>query len=229
MTPEKDALAVRHGAEEAASLFPALLIEAERIAQTVASGLHGRRRAGPGETFWQHRPYAFGDPVSSIDWRQSARVADRLYIRQNEWEAAAAVYLWRDPSQSLNSRQRKRRRQNAAALKSSQQQSQFCFHRPAKGLACLVKTVDRFRAALHRPRILEALYAEQVDDMNSTPPVAQMPVGARVVLFSDFFAPLHEIESAASAPGGRRRQGRPPADLRSCRRGIPIPRQGGVS
>ncbi|HOP21282.1 MAG TPA: DUF58 domain-containing protein, partial [Amphiplicatus sp.] len=92
------ALQTRHEAEEAAALFPALMVEADRVAHTVAAGLHGRRRAGPGETFWQHRAYGFGDPVSAIDWRQSARAADRLYVRQNEWEAAAAVWIWRDAS-----------------------------------------------------------------------------------------------------------------------------------
>ena len=97
-----DGADIRQRAEEIAAAFPPLLIEAERIAHTVAAGLHGRRRAGPGETFWQHRAYAFGDPVSTIDWRQSARVADRLYVRQNEWDAAAAVWVWRDPSRSLD-------------------------------------------------------------------------------------------------------------------------------
>jgi uncharacterized protein (DUF58 family) len=92
---------LRRAAEEAAAAFPALLVEAARVAQTVATGLHGRRRAGPGETFWQHRPYSFGDPVSAVDWRQSARAADRLYVRQNEWESAAAVWIRRDVSQSL--------------------------------------------------------------------------------------------------------------------------------
>ncbi len=102
MTDNTTAIDIRRDAEAAAATFPALLVEAERIAQTVAAGLHGRRRAGPGETFWQHRPYSFGDPVSAIDWRQSARVASRLFVRENEWEAAAAVFLWRDPSASLN-------------------------------------------------------------------------------------------------------------------------------
>ena len=93
---------IRRAAEDAAAAFPALMIDAERVAHAGASGLHGRRRAGPGETFWQHRAYTFGDPVSAIDWRQSARAADRLYVRQNEWEAAAAVWIWRDPTRSLD-------------------------------------------------------------------------------------------------------------------------------
>jgi hypothetical protein len=39
-------------AEELSSLLPPLLVAAERVAATVSHGVHGRRRAGPGETFW---------------------------------------------------------------------------------------------------------------------------------------------------------------------------------
>ncbi len=95
-------LAVQRDSESLAALFPALLVEAQKLAQTITSGAHGRREAGQGEAFWQHRPYTFGDAVSDIDWRQSARAADKLYIRQNEWEAANAVWLWRDPSASMS-------------------------------------------------------------------------------------------------------------------------------
>lgn len=97
-----DALAIQHDAEAIAALFPALMMQATHTAQTVTAGFHGRRRAGPGESFWQHRPYAQTDPVQAIDWRQSARAGDRLYVRQNEWETAASVWFWRDPSPSLN-------------------------------------------------------------------------------------------------------------------------------
>ena len=207
MTPEKEALAVRHGAEEAAALFPALLIEAERIAQTVASGLHGRRRAGPGETFWQHRPYTFGDPVSAIDWRQSARVADRLYIRQNEWEAAAAVYLWRDPSQSLDYRSKKNaptKRRRAEILATA---LAILLSQAGERVGLLGEDRRPFQGRSAPSRILEALYAGQVDNTHSTPPVSQMPPGARVVMFSDFFAPLHEIEVASSTLAARGAKG----------------------
>lgn len=204
MTPEKEALAVRHGAEEAAALFPALLIEAERIAQTVASGLHGRRRAGPGETFWQHRPYTFGDPVSAIDWRQSARVADRLYIRQNEWEAAAAVYLWRDPSQSLDYKSKKEastKRRRAEILATA---LAILLSQAGERVGLLGQDRRPFQGRSTPSRILEALGAEKIDTAHSTPPVSQIPPGARVVMFSDFFAPLNEIDIAAStlAAGG---------------------------
>ena len=37
--------------------LPEILIDAQRIAQTIAHGLHSSRRAGPGETFWQFRQF----------------------------------------------------------------------------------------------------------------------------------------------------------------------------
>ncbi|MEA2858496.1 MAG: hypothetical protein QOC72_535, partial [Methylobacteriaceae bacterium] len=29
-------------------------------------GVHGRRRAGSGENFWQFRPFSFGEPAQRI-------------------------------------------------------------------------------------------------------------------------------------------------------------------
>ena len=81
-------------ASEVAETLPPLLVEAERLAATLMSGLHGRWRAGAGETFWQYRDYTINDPASAIDWRQSARSPNRLYVRETEWETAASVRLW---------------------------------------------------------------------------------------------------------------------------------------
>jgi uncharacterized protein (DUF58 family) len=86
-------------AEALAARLPALLVAAERVARTVAAGFHGRRRAGPGETFWQYRRYQPGESAA-IDWRQSAR-GDHLYVRETEWSAAETVWLWSDPSPSM--------------------------------------------------------------------------------------------------------------------------------
>lgn len=189
---------IRRQAEEIASVLPPLLVEAERVAQTVAAGLHGRRRAGPGETFWQHRAYAFGDPVSSIDWRQSARAADRLYVRQNEWDAAAAVWIWRDPSRSLDyasarGAPTKRRRADILAVALA---------------ALLAQAGERIGLGGARPRIfhgrnaaaqfLEALDVEAFADAASSPP--PMPIGAhaRIVFLSDFFTELDAVSQAAA-------------------------------
>jgi uncharacterized protein (DUF58 family) len=83
--------------------LPPLLVEAERIAATVILGEHGRKRAGPGESFWQYRPYSFGDSTQRIDWHKSAR-SDRVFIRENEWEAANTLWVWSSPSVSMTFR-----------------------------------------------------------------------------------------------------------------------------
>ena len=78
--------AIGEGRTLAASM-PRLILEARRVAATVIHGLHGRRRAGPGENFWQYRRFVSGEPASRVDWRRSAR-DDHLYVRELEWEAA---------------------------------------------------------------------------------------------------------------------------------------------
>ncbi len=84
-----------------AAAMPDLLVEARRVAATVAAGWHGRRRAGSGEAFWQYRPLVGGEAASAIDWRRSAR-DDLLYVREREWEAAHTVWLAPDLSPSMD-------------------------------------------------------------------------------------------------------------------------------
>ena len=70
-----------------ANRMPRLVLEARRVAASLVHGLHGRRRAGPGESFWQFRPFVAGEAAQRIDWRRSGR-DDHLYVREREWEAA---------------------------------------------------------------------------------------------------------------------------------------------
>jgi uncharacterized protein (DUF58 family) len=83
-----------------ADRLPDLMLEVNRVTSTVAHGIHGRRRAGPGETFWQFRQYQSSDAAQTIDWRRSAS-SDHLYVREREWEAAHTVWLWSDVSPSM--------------------------------------------------------------------------------------------------------------------------------
>ncbi len=187
-------IAIRRDAEAVAATFPALLVEAERIAQTVAAGLHGRRRAGPGETFWQHRPYSFGDPVSTIDWRQSAREASRLYVRENEWEAAAAVYLWRDSSpsldfSSLNAVPTKAVRASVLAVALS-----ILLAQAGERIGLLGEERRPFHGRGAPSRVLEALMSETA--ASSVPPPAHPAPGARIVMFSDFYTDVSGVEKA---------------------------------
>src|SRR6478672_3564608 len=88
------------GARKLADAMPRLILEARRIATTVIHGLHGRRRAGPGENFWQYRRFVSGEPAHHVDWRRSAR-DDHLYVREREWEASHTVWIWPDRSPSM--------------------------------------------------------------------------------------------------------------------------------
>jgi uncharacterized protein (DUF58 family) len=100
---EKEILAVRRADGESRSLaasLPRLVLEARRIAANVIHGLHGRRRAGSGESFWQYRRFVSGEPAQRVDWRRSAR-DDHLYVREQEWEAAHTIWLWPDRSPSM--------------------------------------------------------------------------------------------------------------------------------
>lgn len=190
--------AIRHQAEEIASAFPPLLIEAERIAHTVAAGLHGRRRAGPGESFWQHRAYAFGDPVSTIDWRQSARVSDRLYVRQNEWDAAAAVWIWRDASRSLDYASMsdlptKRRRADILAIALA-----ALLAHAGERIGLIADEPRLFHGRNAAARFFEALGVDVYKDSASSPPPFPIGAHARIVFISDFFTDIDAISAAAA-------------------------------
>lgn len=79
-------------AQALAEDLPRLLLAAERLAFIAAPGLHGRRRAGQGDAFWQFRDWREGDEARRIDWRRSAQ-GDRLFLRDREWQVSAVIDL----------------------------------------------------------------------------------------------------------------------------------------
>jgi uncharacterized protein (DUF58 family) len=87
--------------QKLAARVPRLILEARRVASTLIHGLHGRRRAGSGENFWQYRRFVNGEPSNAVDWRRSAR-DDHLYVREREWEASHTIWLWTDRSPSMD-------------------------------------------------------------------------------------------------------------------------------
>ena len=91
---------IRQDAALLSARLPSLVVAARQVAQTVRHGVHGRRRAGSGETFWQFRPFISGEPSSRVDWRRSAR-EERAFVREREWEAAHTVWIWFDRSASM--------------------------------------------------------------------------------------------------------------------------------
>jgi uncharacterized protein (DUF58 family) len=184
-----------------ASRLPPLLVAAERVATTVAQGVHGRRRVGAGDSFWQFRPYAPGDPVARIDWRQAARSGRPAplgwHVRETEWEAAETVCLWADASPSMHW-------QSSATSTSKHHRAALLLLALA---ALLLRGGERVvlpgidprpavgRAALERLAV--ALLAPPSPDAAAgvpPPPPAEVPRHARVVLIGDFLAPLAELE-----------------------------------
>jgi uncharacterized protein (DUF58 family) len=87
---------------EAANLagdLPGILLEARRLS-AFAPGVHGRRRSGQGEAFWQFRDRRPEDGARLVDWRRSAR-GERLYVREREKEAAQVGLFWLDRSPGM--------------------------------------------------------------------------------------------------------------------------------
>lgn len=201
--PREQALRHRDAAERLAGAFPPLLVEADRVAHTIAQGLHGRRRAGTGEAFWQFRPYRPGDMTTAIDWRKSAR-SDRLFIRENEWEAANTMWLWVNHAETMTfrshlSEQTKRDRAIVLSL--------------ALG-SLLIRAGERIGAfgsdipaSPHRTalrRIAAYMTSPGTDeDMSSLPPSLGLRRFSNIVLFSDFLDPVDEIGDRLAAIGSR--------------------------
>jgi uncharacterized protein (DUF58 family) len=181
---------------ELAGTLPALMVAANRVAATVIQGVHGRRRVGQGDAFWQYRPYRDGDSASQIDWRQSAR-SRNLFVRETEWEAAASVWLWRDASPSMQ----------YASLRDLDTKTQRA-ELIVLALANLLTDASERIAILGglRPasgrvavrRVAEALFAESRDTTRkppSLPPLVPLPAHGTVVMVSDWLDPLDRIEA----------------------------------
>lgn len=182
---------LRHDAEQLADRLPPLLVAAERVASTVAQGVHGRRRVGVGETFWQFRPYQQGDSATQIDWRQSAR-GSQLFLRDQEWEAAESVWLWADLSASMGYRSGARwptKRDRATLLVLA---VASLLTRGGERVAWLGEGRRPQGGRAGMSRLCEGLLAHAGDGI-SMPPAQQLPRHARVVVIGDLFVPLDAL------------------------------------
>lgn len=193
-------LATPARAEAAAARLPPLIVAAERIAATVMQGVHGRRRSGHGDAFWQFRPYTTGDAATSVDWRQSAK-ADRLFVRETEWEAAQTVVLWRDPSPSMEW-------QSAKGLESKRHRAELLLLALA---SLLLRGGERVRLLPGPPRAFMGRAAMPAIAQALARPAApgapdgdlSLPRHARVVLIGDFLQPLPEVQAALASFAAR--------------------------
>lgn len=184
----------RAEAEGLAGFLPGVLLEARRLA-AAAPGVHGRRRAGPGEAFWQFRDHRPEDGARLVDWRRSAR-GERLYVREREKEAAQSALFWIDPAPGFNWKSEgpwptKHRRALTLSLAVA-----ILFARGGERVGALgqppragARAIDRLALDLQQQRVV-------------TPPPP--PARSAVIFASDFYAPpdtWRERLRAASAVG----------------------------
>lgn len=182
----------RQRAEHFAAFLPPLLVAAERVAATVEQGVHGRRRVGAGDAFWQFRQYSPGDPITRVDWRQTAK-RTHAFIRENEWEAAESIWLWRDPSPSM--------RWKSAGMEQKDERADLLLLAVASLLlrggerVALLGTPERPAAGrLVLERLAERLLRARFETADaSLPPQQMLPRHAQVVLIGDFLYPIPEI------------------------------------
>src|SRR3954453_16496073 len=172
--------------------LPRLILEARRIAATVIHGLHGRKRAGPGENFWQYRRFVWGEPARRVDWRRSAR-DDHLYVREQEWEAAHTVWIWPDRSPSMTFRSK-------LAQEAKLERALVVAFALAE---ILVQAGERVGVpGLMRPtgsrNVLDKLANAIVHDVTerpSLPPSFAPSALAEIVVISDFWSPMAEVRT----------------------------------
>ncbi len=187
-----DLAGAAHGLAES---LPDLVAEAMRISLNVSHGIHGRRRAGPGETFWQFRQFQANDAATLVDWRRSAS-SDHLFVREREWEAAHTIWLWPDLSKSMAFRSHlatvtKRDRALVLILaaaellvRGGERVALLGLSRPSANRKAARHLAERIAGSLANPVLAESL-----------PPPEQLPRLSGVLLASDFLDPLPQIEA----------------------------------
>lgn len=180
-------------AESLAAGLPNLLLRARRVAATVSGGLHGRRRPGSGEDFWQYRQSQPGDPLTAIDWRQSAR-SDHLYVRETEWTIARTTRVWADPSPSMrwrSSRDVETKHDRACLLAVA---LGFLLEQAGERIGLLDRPGPAFSGRTAPARLAHALV--QAGPVESFPDQGAAP-RSMVVLLSDFLMPPEQIARQA--------------------------------
>jgi len=200
--------ALQHRAEVAASTLPPLLIDANRVAATVSLGSHGRRRAGPGDTFWQFRHYTQSDPAYSIDWRQTAKFGP-VFVREHEWDAAQTAAIWCDASPSMSFRSSKKlplKSERAAILGLALASLMLQGGERVRLLGSETRAVSGRVAMLEMAHAMERELADQ-RPVEIPPVPVSLPKHAAVVLISDFLFPPERLEAAIAAFAGRGARG----------------------
>src|ERR1700743_3202412 len=175
-----------------AASLPRLVLEARRIAANVIHGLHGRRRAGAGESFWQYRRFISGEPAQRVDWRRSARDA-HLYVREQEWEAAHTVWLWpdRSPSMAFASKDARDSKLERALIIAFALAELLVEGGERVGIPGLVSPTSSRNII---DKMAQAMLHDDAARLSLPPSFVPSPL-SEIVLLSDFWSPIGEIRS----------------------------------
>ena len=172
--------------------MPRLILESRKIAATMIHGLHGRRRAGSGENFWQFRHFVSGEEARRIDWRRSAR-DDHLYVREREWEAAHTIWIWpdRSPSMAFASRLARESKLDRALVVAFALAETLVEAGERVGLPGLMRPTGS-RAIIER--MVEAIVHDPTE--RSSLPLGFAPSSlSEIVMLSDLWSPIEEIRA----------------------------------
>jgi uncharacterized protein (DUF58 family) len=188
-----DTAAIPHAvgaSRELAANMPRLILEARRVAATVIHGLHGRRRAGSGENFWQYRRFVSGEPAARVDWRRSAR-DDHLYVREQEWEAAHTVWIWpdRSPSMSFNSVLAQESKLDRALVMSLALAEILVEGGERVGVPGLTRPTGSRNVV---ERIAQAMLHDPAERASLPPTFSPSPL-AEVIVLSDLWSPIADV------------------------------------
>ena len=191
----KEIAAVRRADGESRTLaasLPRLVLEARRIAANVIHGLHGRRRAGAGESFWQYRRFVSGEPAQRVDWRRSAR-DDHLYVREQEWEAAHTVWIWpdRSPSMAFASKDARDSKLERALIVTFALAELLVEGGERVGIPGLVSPTAS-RSIIDK--MAQAMLHDDAARLSLPPSFVPSPL-SEIVVLSDFWSPIDEIRN----------------------------------
>lgn len=192
---------LRQRSQDAIHDLPALKHAAQKVASHVIHGIHGQKKSGGHERFWQFREYHETDRPQDIDWRQSAKT-DHIYVREKEFQTPQSIYFWANRSNSM-------RFQSKSAFCSKLETAQIL----SLAMAMLFVRSDERVGVLgqskvgHSDNALDTIGRDLLDNHEDFHPRGHIPAHSTVVLCSDFLSPKEEIESALAPLAGKNSHG----------------------